>query len=78
MTSVFTKRAHHSGRRIMRANIGGRIVLLPDAKPEPERPACLDPDCKTTTDTHDAECAVDMGADSMHERFLAGARVGVW
>lgn len=75
MTSVFTKRAHHSGRRIMRANIGGRIVLLPDAKPEPERPACLD--CKSTGE-HTEDCALNMGADSMHKPVLPGAREGVW
>ena len=35
-------------------------------------PRALTLTAKTTTDTHDAD-APDMGADSMHERFLARA-----
>lgn len=60
--------------RVMRAG----CLLIPDSAPKVEREPCIDPDCKTTTDTHNADCGVDMGADSMHERFLAGARVGVF
>ena len=74
MTSVSQSRHHSNGRRIMRANIGGRIVLLPDAKPEPERPRALTLTARPQR-TRMMQVRRRYETDSMHEA-LPGRRAG--
>ena len=73
-TSIHSRRAHHSGRRmrIMTAVFGGERLLLPAPVPA----TCLDPDCRSQTTEHSPDCALDMPTAALHRPQLPGRAPG--